>query len=68
MKGFGLIDDIVPEPFGGAHWDYDAAAASLKAKILEALAEVKDIAPATPVLKIELRNIAKWASGKKLNK
>jgi acetyl-CoA carboxylase carboxyl transferase subunit alpha len=49
MKGFGLIDDIVPEPFGGAHWDYDAAAASLKAKISEALAEVKDIAPATRV-------------------
>ena len=49
MKGFGLIDDIVPEPFGGAHWDYDAAAASLKAKITEALAEVKDIAPATRV-------------------
>ena len=49
MKGFGLIDDIVPEPFGGAHWDYHAAAASLKAKITEALAEVKDIAPATRV-------------------
>ena len=49
MKGFGLIDEIVPEPFGGAHWDYDAAAASLKKKITEALAEVKDIATATRV-------------------
>jgi acetyl-CoA carboxylase carboxyl transferase subunit alpha len=49
MKGFGLIDDIVPEPLGGAHWDYHAAAASLKAKISEALAEVKDIEPATRV-------------------
>lgn len=49
MKGFGLIDEIVPEPLGGAHWDYDAAAASLKAKITEALAAVKDIAPATRV-------------------
>jgi acetyl-CoA carboxylase carboxyl transferase subunit alpha len=49
MKGFGLIDEIVPEPLGGAHWDYDAAAASLKAKITEALAAVKDIPPATRV-------------------
>ncbi len=49
MKGFGLIDDIVPEPLGGAHWDYHAAAASLKAKIKEALAEVINITPATRV-------------------
>ena len=49
MKGFGLIDEIVPEPLGGAHWDYDAAAAMLKEKIIAALNEVKDIAPATRV-------------------
>jgi len=49
MKGFGLIDDVVPEPFGGAHWDYDAAAQLLKGKILGALAEVKNIDPATRV-------------------
>jgi acetyl-CoA carboxylase carboxyl transferase subunit alpha len=49
MKGFGLIDEIVPEPFGGAHWDYDQAAAILKEKIIAALKEVKDIAPAQRV-------------------
>jgi acetyl-CoA carboxylase carboxyl transferase subunit alpha len=49
MKGFGLIDEVVPEPLGGAHWDYDGAAQLLKGKILSALAEVKDIAPATRV-------------------
>jgi acetyl-CoA carboxylase carboxyl transferase subunit alpha len=49
MKGFGLIDEIVPEPFGGAHWDYDGAAAVLKEKIAAALKEVKDIAPAKRV-------------------
>jgi acetyl-CoA carboxylase carboxyl transferase subunit alpha len=49
MKGFGLIDEIVPEPLGGAHWDYDAAAGMLKEKIIAALDEVKDIAPATRV-------------------
>ena len=49
MKGFGLIDEIVPEPFGGAHWDYDQAAAILKEKIIGALKEIKDIAPAQRV-------------------
>jgi acetyl-CoA carboxylase carboxyl transferase subunit alpha len=49
MKGFGLIDEIVPEPFGGAHWDYDQAATILKEKIIAALNEVKNIAPAKRV-------------------
>ncbi|MEP6846797.1 MAG: acetyl-CoA carboxylase carboxyltransferase subunit alpha [Panacibacter sp.] len=43
MKGFGLVDEIVPEPIGGAHWDYDEAAQILKGSILKALEEVKKI-------------------------
>ena len=49
MKGFGLIDEIVPEPFGGAHWSYEEAAAILKKHILIALKEMKAIDPATRV-------------------
>ena len=30
MLGFGLIDGIIPEPPGGAHWDYNEAAQILK--------------------------------------
>ncbi|MFY7652242.1 MAG: acetyl-CoA carboxylase carboxyltransferase subunit alpha [Chitinophagaceae bacterium] len=45
MKGFGLVDEVVPEPVGGAHWDYDEASALLKAEILKALNEVKNISP-----------------------
>src|SRR5207344_2524265 len=30
MLGFGLIDGIIPEPVGGAHWDYDMSAQILK--------------------------------------
>jgi acetyl-CoA carboxylase carboxyl transferase subunit alpha len=26
MLGFGLIDGIIPEPVGGAHWDYNESA------------------------------------------
>ncbi len=49
MKGFGLIDEIVPEPHGGAHWSYTEAAAILKEKIVAAIQEVKDIDPAQRV-------------------
>jgi acetyl-CoA carboxylase carboxyl transferase subunit alpha len=45
MKGFGLVDEIVPEPVGGAHWDYADAAAILKSHILKTLQEVKQVAP-----------------------
>jgi len=38
-----IIDRIVPEPFGGAHHDYDEVASSLKRHIQEALAELKDL-------------------------
>lgn len=34
---FGLIDEIVPEPLGGAHQDYEAAASRLKASLVRAL-------------------------------
>lgn len=43
MKSFGLVDTIVPEPAGGAHWDYDGAAQFLKGEILKALAELKSV-------------------------
>lgn len=43
MKAFGIVDDIVPEPAGGAHWDYDAAAQILKAHLIQVLKEIKDI-------------------------
>jgi len=43
MKGFGLIDEIVPEPVGGAHWSYPEAAHILKEKIIAALASVQHI-------------------------
>ncbi len=46
MKGFGLVDEIVSEPDGGAHWDYDAAAEILKNRIISALDELKSVKPA----------------------
>ncbi|MDA0336876.1 MAG: acetyl-CoA carboxylase carboxyltransferase subunit alpha [bacterium] len=38
-----MIDRIVPEPFGGAHRDFDEVAAMLKRHIQEALGELKGL-------------------------
>jgi acetyl-CoA carboxylase carboxyl transferase subunit alpha len=45
MLGFGLVDEVLPEPTGGAHWDYDASADILKNYIKRTIAELKQIAP-----------------------
>jgi acetyl-CoA carboxylase carboxyl transferase subunit alpha len=45
MRGFGLIDDIIPEPVGGAHWDYTGAAALMKPFLINTIAELEQIAP-----------------------
>jgi acetyl-CoA carboxylase carboxyl transferase subunit alpha len=45
MQGFGLIDGIIPEPTGGAHWDYDEAANKLKSFLLPVLQELKQKDP-----------------------
>jgi acetyl-CoA carboxylase carboxyl transferase subunit alpha len=41
LKRYGLVDDIVPEPTGGAHRDHAAAAAAVTAAIREALAALE---------------------------
>src|SRR6195952_5725548 len=45
MKGFGLVDEIVTEPVGGAHWDYAEAAELLKSFISRNLREIEKVAP-----------------------
>jgi acetyl-CoA carboxylase carboxyl transferase subunit alpha len=37
----GLIDQVIPEPLGGAHRDYDAMAASLKKVLAQKLTELQ---------------------------
>ena len=43
MKNFGLVDGIIPEPVGGAHWDYKEAAEILKNYLLPVIKELKTI-------------------------
>jgi acetyl-CoA carboxylase carboxyl transferase subunit alpha len=45
LSELGVIDDIVPEPEGGAHRDYEAAAALLDVSLQKHLSEVKKIPP-----------------------
>jgi len=40
LKNLGIVDRIVPEPEGGAHEDWDQAAAHLADALKESLAEV----------------------------
>jgi acetyl-CoA carboxylase carboxyl transferase subunit alpha len=43
MLKFGLIDGIIPEPDGGAHWNYDESAHILKNFLVPVIKEVKQI-------------------------
>lgn len=43
MLNFGLIDGIISEPIGGAHWDYDESAQILKQYLVPVIKELKQI-------------------------
>src|SRR4249920_933075 len=45
MYNFHLIDGIIPEPLGGAHWDYAEAGALLKPRLIETIRELKQYSP-----------------------
>ena len=45
MLSFGLIDGIIPEPVGGAHWDYDQSAEILRNYLIPVLEELKQKTP-----------------------
>lgn len=49
MLKFGLVDGIIPEPLGGAHWNYDEAAENLKQFIKPIIKELQKIKPAKRV-------------------
>ncbi|MEI9956115.1 MAG: hypothetical protein WDM90_07395 [Ferruginibacter sp.] len=43
MLSFGLVDGVIPEPLGGAHWDYEEAAQKLKEYLIPVIKELKQI-------------------------
>jgi acetyl-CoA carboxylase carboxyl transferase subunit alpha len=58
MLGFGLIDGIIPEPVGGAHWDYDESAQIVKNFIVPVIKELKSI-PAEQRIKQRIEKFGK---------
>ncbi|MFQ6092296.1 MAG: acetyl-CoA carboxylase carboxyltransferase subunit alpha [bacterium] len=52
----GLIDEIVPEPLGGAHFDHEEAASILKAALSKLLGELEQI----PVPELLAKRIEKF--------
>lgn len=45
MSGFGLVDDVVPEPLGGAHADPEKMAETLKEYLVKSINELSAIDP-----------------------
>jgi len=62
----GIADEIIPEPLGGAHRDYDGTAAIVKGKIIQHLTELAQIPSKELIAKrIEkYRKIGFWEEGK----
>jgi acetyl-CoA carboxylase carboxyl transferase subunit alpha len=42
LKAFGIVDEVIPEPVGGAHRDHRGAAAALKAYLIRAFREIAE--------------------------
>jgi len=62
LQELGCIDDIVPEPEGGAHRDHEAAAALLDATLQKHYAELKKVPSAELLVSRynKFRNIAQF--------
>ncbi|MGD9387905.1 MAG: acetyl-CoA carboxylase carboxyltransferase subunit alpha [Gammaproteobacteria bacterium] len=43
LHALGLVDEVVPEPLGGAHRDYDGTAATLREKLAAYLAQLDEL-------------------------
>jgi len=54
LVGLGVVDDVLPEPMGGAHEDWDSAAATLKDALLRHLDALSALEP-------DARRQARWS-------
>ena len=45
LKGFGLVDEVVSEPLGGAHRDADAMSEALQNALVAHIGELKALSP-----------------------
>jgi len=66
MLKFELIDGIIPEPDGGAHWDYDEAAQMVKSYIKPVLQQLKQV-PVEERIKQRIEKFGKMGFWEELN-
>ena len=59
LRELGLVDEIVPEPLGGAHRDLETMAKSLKQTLLSALDEL-DRTPSEALLKVRYARLMQY--------
>ncbi len=45
MLEFGLVDGVIPEPLGGAHWDYAEAGSILRDFLIPVIKDLKAVSP-----------------------
>ncbi len=46
LLDLGVIDELIPEPLGGAHRDYDTTAANCKKTVIKHLEKLRELKPA----------------------
>lgn len=49
MSSFGLVDDVIPEPVGGAHTNPEKTAETLKEYLVKTIAALRTIDPDTRI-------------------
>ena len=59
IKELGLIDNVVQEPLGGAHRNYDAMAENLKQRLEQDLAELSDM-PSDRIIEQRFSRLMKY--------
>ena len=61
LQKLGLVDEVIPEPLGGAHRDIQAMADSVKNALLNALAEVQAL-PADQLIEQRRNRLASYGA------
>jgi acetyl-CoA carboxylase carboxyl transferase subunit alpha len=51
MKKMKLVDEVIPEPLGGAHYDRETAFSNVEKQIMKGYSELKDLSEADLVAK-----------------
>jgi acetyl-CoA carboxylase carboxyl transferase subunit alpha len=65
LAGMGLVDEVIPEPLGGAHNDHEVAAENLKKALAKQLAFLEQLSPGELMEQRyqKFRRLGQWTEG-----